>query len=61
MAWWQWSLIIWATGVPISALVNVALLVGSGGYVSYWPGIIRNALLWPVMLPIVFVSILAGR
>lgn len=52
MTWWLWLLIIYGIGIPISGALNVIMLVGSGGYVSYPMAIVRNAFLWPIMLPV---------
>lgn len=61
MTWWQWLLLIWAIGVPVSFVLNILMLVSSGGYVTSMLAIVRNAFLWPVMLPIVFGMYLESR
>lgn len=61
MDWWQWLLLIYWIGVPVSGFLNWFMLFGSGGYVTYPSVIVRNAFLWPVMLPIVFGMFLQSR
>ena len=45
--------IIRAAGIIPAMAVNVALLIGSGGFVTRPGAIVRNGLLWPIMLPVV--------
>lgn len=61
MTWWQWLLLIWAIGIPISFVLYILMLVGSGGYISSMLVVVRNSILWPVMLPIVFGMYLESR
>ena len=57
----QWIVVVWMCGVPVGAAVNVGVLLGSGGYVTSWLAILRNALLWPVMMPLVIGMYLESR
>lgn len=61
MTLWQWLLVIWGVGVPIGGALNVLMLLGSGGFVTRPLAILRNAILWPVMLPFLFGMYLQSR
>lgn len=51
----MWLLVVYATGVPVTWVFNVYILLGSGGIIlSPW-AIFRNGLLWPLMLPFLIV------
>lgn len=51
MSWLAWGG-IYAGGAVVTGVVNLGMLV----YVTYPPAIVRNAILWPVMLPVLLVD-----
>lgn len=57
----KWLLGIWMAGMLPAMAINVGLLVGSGGFVTRPGAIVRNGILWPVMLPLVIGMFIAER
>ncbi len=57
----KWAIGIWAAGIIPAMFVNIWLLIGSGGIVTRPDVIVRNGILWPVMLPLVIGMFLESR
>lgn len=56
MTAWAWIGIAYGAGAIATGLFNVGTLILSGGMVTR-PGIIlRNAILWPIMLPVLILD-----
>jgi len=59
MSWLAWAA-IYGVGAIGTALFNAGTLLFSGGVITYPLAILRNAILWPLMLPFLIVDWLAN-
>jgi hypothetical protein len=59
MGWIGWAA-LYTGGAAVTAAFNVGSLVLSGGIVTRPSAIIRNAVIWPLMLPFLIVDWVAN-
>jgi hypothetical protein len=56
VSWLAWGGVIYAAGSGGTAIFNAGSLILSGGIITRPSAIVRNAVLWPIMLPYLIVD-----